>query len=115
MQKIERINPILNVADMRRSLRFYVDVLGFTNAEWGDRKFTHVARDGCGIYLCHNDQGQPGTWLWIGVADARALHDELAAKEVKILKGLTDEPWGLEFQLEDPDAHVLRIGSEAEG
>ena len=40
----ECANPILSVADMARSLRYYVDVLGFRNAEWGDGSFTLVTR-----------------------------------------------------------------------
>ena len=114
MQHIECIEPILNVADMARSLRFYVDLLGFENAAWGTDSFTHVSRDGRGIYLCQGGQGQAGTWIWMGVEDARSWHDELRAKGVTIRKGLTNEPWALEFQVEDPDGHVLRIGSEPE-
>lgn len=44
--------PILRVERMEASLRFYVDLLGFTNASWGDNDFTHVSRDKAGIYLC---------------------------------------------------------------
>ena len=32
--KFEHGNPILSVADMKRSLRYYVDALGFSNDEW---------------------------------------------------------------------------------
>ena len=70
--KFECANPILNVADMTRSVQYYVDVLGFINAEWGGDEFTCVTRDGAGIYLCEGDQGQPGTWVWIGVDDVAA-------------------------------------------
>ena len=43
--KFECANPILSVADMARSLRYYVEVLGFSNAEWGGDEFTYVTRD----------------------------------------------------------------------
>jgi catechol 2,3-dioxygenase-like lactoylglutathione lyase family enzyme len=33
---IERLNPILRVEDMGASVRYYTDVLGFTEADWGD-------------------------------------------------------------------------------
>jgi catechol 2,3-dioxygenase-like lactoylglutathione lyase family enzyme len=33
--QIENICPILYVRDMAASLRFYIDILGFKNAEWG--------------------------------------------------------------------------------
>ena len=38
-------------ASSRDGVRYYVDVLGFTNAEWGSRDFTCVTRDGASIYL----------------------------------------------------------------
>jgi catechol 2,3-dioxygenase-like lactoylglutathione lyase family enzyme len=55
--RFECANPILSVADMARSLRYYVEVLGFSNAEWGSDDFTCVTRDGAGIYLSAGDQG----------------------------------------------------------
>jgi len=54
---------------MLASLRYYVEVLGFQNADWGTDDFTSVNRDGAGIYLCRGGQGQSGTWVWIGVED----------------------------------------------
>jgi catechol 2,3-dioxygenase-like lactoylglutathione lyase family enzyme len=112
--RIECIAPILNVADISRSLRFYVDILGFVNAPWGDDTFTLVSRDGCGIYLCQEGQGQRGTWLWIGIDDDRALDTYLQSKGVAVRMGPTNRPWALEIHLEDPDGHVLRFGSEPE-
>ena len=114
MQHIEHINPILNVTDMARSLRFYVGVLGFENAEWGNDGFTCVSRDGQSIYLCKGGQGHAGMWIWMGIEDVRSMHDHLLANGVKIPKGLTKESWALEMHVEDPDGHVLRMGSEPE-
>lgn len=108
----ECADPILSVADMARSLRYYVDVLGFSNAEWGGDDFTCVTRDGAGIYLCQGDQGQPGTWVWIGVGDVDALHDEYKDKDATILHSPEDFPWAREMKVGDPDGHVLRFGSD---
>ena len=112
MTHFERIDPILRVADIPRSLRFYTELLDFTVAPWGSDSFTCVSRDGCDIYLCANDQGAPGTWVWVGIDDARALHDLLVARGVTIRSPLINHPWALEFQIEDPDRHVLRFGSD---
>jgi len=60
--RFECANPILSVAEMSRSVHYYVDVLGFTNAEWGGDTYTCVTRDNAAIYLSQGDQGQPGTW-----------------------------------------------------
>ncbi len=112
MNQVNSIDPILSVADMQRSLRFYVDLLGFKNAEWGDDDFTCVSRDECNILLCRGSQGNPGTWIYVGVDNARKAFDFLSSRDATIRKGLTKYPWALEFNVVDPDGHVLRIGSE---
>ena len=108
----ENATPILSVKDMSVSLKYYVDVLGFKNADWGSGGFTHVGRDGAGIYLCSVGQGQPGTWVWIGVGDVAALYEEYKASGAKIRGKLRNYPWAYEMLVEDPDGHVLRFGSE---
>jgi predicted enzyme related to lactoylglutathione lyase len=109
---IECINPILRVENMAAALRFYVDILGFQNAEWGTDDFTSINRDSQGIYLCRGGQGQGRAWVWIGVEDVEPLYEEYKARGVKILLPPTNFPWALEIQIEDPDGNVLRIGSE---
>jgi predicted enzyme related to lactoylglutathione lyase len=109
----ENAQAILRVEDMERSLRFYVDQLGFNNASWGKDDFTSVNRDGAGIYLCRGGQGRGGAWVWVGVEDAGKLHEELKARGVPILIPPTKYPWALEFHVQDPDGNVLRFGSEA--
>ncbi len=104
--------PILRVEDMARSLHFYIGILGFHNAPWGDLDFTSVNRDSAGIYLCRGGQGRGAAWVWIGVSDAATLHDELVAKGIPIRMPPTNFPWALEFHVEDPDGNVLRFGSE---
>ena len=111
--RVENVTPILYVEDMSRSLGFYVDVLGFKNAEWGDDNFTSVDRDGTGLYLCKGDQGSPGTWIWIGFdGDIFKLHEILQLKGVRIRLPPTSFPWAFEMQVEDPDGHVLRFGTD---
>jgi predicted enzyme related to lactoylglutathione lyase len=104
--------PILRVEDMAASLRFYVNLLGFKNAAWGNDDFTHVSRDSAGIYLCRGGQGRGGAWVWIGVEDAEKLHEECKARGVAIRLPPTNYSWALEMQVEDPDGNVLRLGSE---
>ena len=114
--RVENVTPILYVEDMARSLAFYVDVLGFKNAEWGDENFTSVDRDGTGLYLCKGDQGLPGTWIWIGFdGDIFALHETLLSKGVRIKLPPTNLPWAYEMQVEDPDGHVIRFGTDPDG
>jgi predicted enzyme related to lactoylglutathione lyase len=108
----ECITPILRVENMEASLGFYVNTLGFQNASWGNGDFTHVGRDGVGIYLCKGGQGQGKAWIWVGVEDVEKLHEEYKARGVTIRLPPTNYPWALEMQIEDPDGNVLRLGSE---
>ena len=110
--RFEHANPILSVRDLSRSVPYYVDVLGFSNAEWGDDDFTLVSRDMAGIYLCRGDQGNPGTWAWVGVEDVALLHDEYRRSGASIVEAPRNLPWAYEMKVTDPDGHVLRFGSE---
>jgi catechol 2,3-dioxygenase-like lactoylglutathione lyase family enzyme len=112
--RVENIEPILRVEDMRRSVRYYVEVLGFSEAEWGTGEFTHVARDAGGIYLCRGAQGRGGAWVWVGVEDVRELYRVYRERGALIRAEPTNQPWALEMQVEDPDGNVLRFGSEPE-
>ena len=113
-REVECIVPILRVRSLTDSLRYYVDVLGF-GTEWGAEEgstMASVARDGRSIMLCEGAQGQPGTWIWIGVDDIRPLYDRLSRRGAKIRQAPENRPWAYEMQVEDPDGHVLRFGSE---
>lgn len=108
----ERAEPILRVENMSASVRYYVETLGFTNADWGTDDFTAVTRDRAGIYLCQGGQGQPGTWAWIGVEDVGALYEEYRKSGAKIRHKPENYPWAYEMKVEDPDGHILRFGSD---
>jgi hypothetical protein len=71
-----------------------------------------VSRDRAVIMLCEGDQGNHATWVWIGVNDAAVLFDEYTAKGATVRLAPTNYPWAYEMQIEDPDGHVLRFGSE---
>ncbi len=111
--RVENIAPILYVTDMAKSLEFYVDTLGFKKADWGDDTFTSINRDNSGIYLCKGGQGLPGTWLWIGFdGDINELYQRLKLKGVTIKLPPTNFSWAFEMQVQDPDGHILRFGTD---
>jgi predicted enzyme related to lactoylglutathione lyase len=109
----ERSTPILRVADMQASVRYYVEMLGFCNAPWRNGDFTSVNRDRAGIYLSRGGQGQPGTWVWVGVEDVQVPHEEYKSSGAKIRHAPLNFPWACEMTVDDPDGHVLRFGSES--
>ena len=109
---VECVVPILRVARLDASVAFYVDVLGF-RVDWQEPQgMASVSRDGQAIMLCQGAQGNSGTWVWIGVADCTALHEELRGKAAAIRMEPSNFPWALEMHVADPDGHVLRFGSE---
>ena len=114
--EVEGATPILRVASLRASLAYYVDALGFAR-EWSDGNFGCVRRGRAALMLCEGEQGHRGGWVWIGVSDASALHEELASRGALIRHPPTNYPWGSrEVHVSDPDGNVLRFGSDlAEG
>jgi catechol 2,3-dioxygenase-like lactoylglutathione lyase family enzyme len=111
MTKIENVTPILRVEDLQESRRYYIDTLGFS-LDWEAEGMISVSRDGKSIMLSAGQQGVPGVWLWVGVDDADAFFAEVSAKGAYIRSPLQNFSWAYEFEVEDPDGHVLRIGSE---
>lgn len=111
MAMIESVTPILCVENLETSRRYYLDTLGFS-LDWDVKGMISVSRDGNSIMLCEREQGQPGTWLWIGVEDADEFFAEFSAKGARILHPPENFYWAREFAVQDPDGHVLRIGSD---
>ena len=108
----EGVSPIFTVKDIRASLAYYVDVLGFKIDWGGDTAFASVSRGCCHIMLCEGDQGHPGGWVWIGVGDVGRLFEEYRTKGAKIRHRPTNYEWAYEMQIEDLDGNVLRMGSD---
>ncbi len=107
----ERVNPILRVQNLSASLDYYVHKLGF-KIDWQTPWFASVSRGRCHIFLSEGDQGNPGSWVWIGVEDAEALFKEYQLKGAKLRHPPTNYSWAYEMQVEDLDGNVLRLGSE---
>jgi predicted lactoylglutathione lyase len=106
----EGAQPILSVADLQRSVDYYTKVLGFTlNFH---ESIASVSRGRCAVFLVQGDQGNPGTWVWVGVSDVDALHDEYIKTGAKIRHPPTNFSWAYEIQVEDLDRNVLRLGCE---
>ena len=110
--RVEGIFPILRVRSLKTSIAWYVGVLGFREDWHRPGIMASVSHDRRPILLRENAQGAPRTWVWVGVNDARLWHDRAASRGARILMPLRNFSWALEFHVEDPDGHVLRIGSE---
>lgn len=101
--------PVLFVADVRRALRFYVDMLGFEKA-WheddGKGTVCQVNRADCEIILCEDTKRQDKARLFVeltqdGIAELRR---ELVERSVRSKTSW----WGYDvIQIDDPDGNEL--------
>jgi predicted enzyme related to lactoylglutathione lyase len=107
----EGVNPILRVQNLSASIDYYVHKLGF-KIDWQSPWMASVSRGRCHIFLSEGDQGNPGSWVYIGVEDADALFNEYQTKGAKVRHPPTNYEWTYEMQIEDLDGNVLRFGSE---
>ncbi len=118
MNKFECVVPILNVKNFSASMDYYVGKLGFAKKwDWGTPPtFGCVTRGSVDIFLCERGQGQAGMWMSVFMDDVDALHEEYTKSGAIIRLPPTNMPWGTrEMNVEDPDGHRLRMGSDATG
>jgi len=101
--------PVLFVADVNRSLRFYVDMLGFKKS-WhegdGAGKVCQVNRSECEIILCEHDTRRDKARLYVELTfeGLTALRHEIAERSVPSEKSW----WGCDvIKIVDPDGNEL--------
>ncbi|MEO1131423.1 MAG: bleomycin resistance family protein [Cyanobacteria bacterium J06639_1] len=114
--KFDSLTPILNVENLRASIDYYVNVLGFKQDwDWGEPPtFASVSRDSVCIFLCEDGQGQSGTWMSVFVDDVDALFAEYEMKGAIVRQAPTNFAWGTrEMNVEDLDGHRLRMSSSS--
>jgi catechol 2,3-dioxygenase-like lactoylglutathione lyase family enzyme len=106
--------PILTVASLRGSQRYYREALGFEVMwEHGDPPdFGAVGRGDGVVFLCQGCQGHPGSWMMLFTRDVDRLYAELVRNKAIIRMPPTNMPWGMrEMHVADPDGNVMRFGS----
>ena len=110
--------PILQVADMQRSLGFYRDLLGFELAysfpSEGDPVFVSLAIEGGKLGLGTTDQAVQSehTSIWLYTDDVDAAVAELKDAGVLVITEPADQPWGERVaSVADPDGFTVHIGA----
>src|SRR5262249_42292291 len=101
--------PVLFVADIRRSIRFYTGDLGFRKV-WheADGKGTvcQVDRDGCEIIVCEHDARKDRARLFVSLTREaiEVLRREIAERSIPSKMSW----WGYDvIQVDDPDGNEL--------
>jgi catechol 2,3-dioxygenase-like lactoylglutathione lyase family enzyme len=113
---VENTIPVLAVADVPASIRFYCNVLDF-KYDWageGDTpQIASVSRDGHAIMLQHRSPLTPGC-VWIGTSGLESLWEKVrSSRTVEVAQRPTNQPWALEMKIRDPDGNVLWFGTES--
>jgi predicted enzyme related to lactoylglutathione lyase len=110
------VAPVLRVADLRHSIAYYRERLGFDLEFDYEGFYASVIRDGCRVHLkcgapAARDQQtvDAGDRLdaCFGVEDAGALANAFASSGAVFSVPLRNMPYGREFYVRDPDGHVL--------
>jgi catechol 2,3-dioxygenase-like lactoylglutathione lyase family enzyme len=102
--------PMLPATDLRRSIDFYVDMLGF-RLGFNAGSFGGVRRDAIEIHFFRAATIAPGdrSGCRVEVTDIRRLYSEFREKGVVAPDGdIAAQPWGTtEFTVRDPDGNAL--------
>lgn len=116
--KVKEANVTIMVTDMKRAIRFYVDVLGLElKANYSDQ-YAQVASPGVmiGLHPVTKEAPHPGksenVSVGFGVESLSAAIAELKAKGVAFSRVVEDRPTKLAF-FTDPDGNPLYLSETA--
>lgn len=109
-RQVECTIPILPVRDLKQSIAYYTETLGFT-LDWSGDVTCGLSRDNCALMLSTEVKPAGSAWVWIGLEDD-TLFAEYRKRGVKVRQEPRNEPWAYEMKFEDPDGNVLWLGTE---
>ncbi|MBS0241511.1 MAG: VOC family protein [Proteobacteria bacterium] len=119
--QLQRAMPVLEIADIQRSIDFYKDKLGFAVDTWGQPPTFAIAQRGtCSVALAvlPADAAKVSRRTWAAYLYARdvdALYAELVQHGVAIPEPPETRPYNCrEFVVDDPDGHILCFGQVLE-
>jgi catechol 2,3-dioxygenase-like lactoylglutathione lyase family enzyme len=125
MIKVEHMTPLIQVFNMRRSLAFYRDILGFEvvrdSGNGDDSSWIWLRLEGCDLML--NDQYEPGsepatcpaervkwhgdTCLYFGCRDTEEIYEYLKSKGLETKPPITTSYGMKQLYVSDPDNYNL--------
>ncbi len=110
--------PIIQVADVQRSLGFYRDLLGFEATYWfpseDDPLFVSLELQGGKLGLGFTDHPveSASTSIWLYTDDLDDAVGGLEGAGVRVVAAPGDKPWGERVaSVADPDGYVIHLGA----
>lgn len=112
---VENTIPVLAVADVPASIRFYCEMLDF-QCDWTGSadppQIAAVSRDGHAIMLQYRTPLTPGC-VWIGTSGLRSLWEKIrSGGKTAVVQRPTNQTFALEIKIKDPDGNILWFGTE---
>jgi catechol 2,3-dioxygenase-like lactoylglutathione lyase family enzyme len=114
--KIKKMSPQFLVANIDRSLEFYMQKLGFDIDFRYEDFYAGISKDGCSIHLKlgkpsleerKNKRKNEDLDLVFSVDGIEDLYHELSNKPIEFVQPLRDMPYGKEFYVADPDGYII--------
>ena len=107
---VERINPYLEVSNLSDSLKYYVDVLGFT-LYVETPVLGIIERDRHQIHLFRSEGEVSPHRVWVGVNDIEPLFNQFVLRGAEIYQAPINYSWAYQMMVKDLDGNVLIFGS----
>jgi uncharacterized glyoxalase superfamily protein PhnB len=115
------ISPLMAVRDMKETINFYKESLGFETGlmfpDAANPEYADVTKEGMvfmlvpveSMGLMHKDKLGAGIDLYLQIdGDIDEYYQTLKSKKVKIVSEIKDEPWGSrDFTIEDINGYLL--------
>ena len=110
------IAPVFRVADLKSSIAFYSDQLGFGLDFCYEEFYASVSREGCHVHLKCADPSPRNQAAFehnefidacVVVQDVEGLSAAFQSAGITFAVGLRQMPYGVEFYVRDPDGYVL--------
>jgi catechol 2,3-dioxygenase-like lactoylglutathione lyase family enzyme len=113
---IRSMSPLLLVADLERSMAFYVEHLGFAIDFRHEDFYAGMVKDNFTIHFkCaepdpverQDRRENEDLDLVFAVSAIGELYDAMKGGPVQIIQPLREMPYGKEFYISDPDGYVI--------
>ncbi|WP_426429554.1 bleomycin resistance protein [Winogradskyella sp. HB-48] len=110
--------PVLASLNIKKTVDFYKNKLGFNKVGYLDDNYAVIARDNFVVHFwkCNDKIHPENTSCYVDVEDIDTLYEELKTFDVIHPKGtLKNHPYGMrEFAILDLDGNLIKFGQEIE-